>query len=217
MRLKEQMGWLNCSRCKLHEFRNKVVLGRGSRKAQIMFIGEGPGHEEDMSGEPFVGPSGDLLDKFLNVFEINRADVFIDNIVGCRPFVMDEGKKVTRKPANEEVLACKPRLQQSIYLVDPTIIVSLGGPALQALTGVGGITGAAGNVFETEVSGWYLDIHYPVYAMFHPAYILRQTPPGVKEKKTDERHPLRKTYKHFEDMLDTLRTLNKAYYGVETL
>lgn len=217
MNLKEQKGWLNCSKCALHETRNKVVLGRGSRNAKLMFIGEGPGSQEDALGKPFVGASGDLVDELFKVFNINRADVFIDNIVACWPFVMDSGRRVTRKPSTDEVSCCKQRIQQSIYLVDPTVIIALGDVALQSLCGVSGITKAAGEVFETKVPGWYTDVTYPVYAMFHPAYLLRQTPPDPKEKKPNTRHPLFKTNRHFEDMLGTLRMLDEAYFGIDAM
>jgi DNA polymerase len=214
----QQKGWLNCSKCPLHEKRNKVVLGRGNLNAKIMFVGEGPGYKEDKTGKPFVGPSGDLLDKYLGTFDLSRADVFVDNMVACWPYIIDEGteRKQTRKPSPDEMLACRERIQNSIYTVDPLVIVTLGAPALQGLAGEsGGILSMAGEVFETTVPGWYTDVAYPVYAMLHPAYLLRQTPPDPKEKKPDERHPVRRTYKHFEDMLETLGLLNEAYYGID--
>lgn len=486
--IKQQKGWLNCSKCPLHETRTKVVLGRGNPNAKIMFVGEGPGPKENDAGEPFVGPSGVMLNQFLETFDINRADIFLDNmvacfpsgtsvrakhtragysrhysgdlirivaggnelcgtpnhpiltttgmrplgsiekgdhVIGCRfrervgardpdikngpahiedvvgaisedgtghrvagthmdfhgdgiksdidivvpkrlltngvksssqkhrkesilkttsklqgvlkllrssygslvvllgrhagfcpgyscfagplplvrqgsslvpdnnslplppdgnaktadvltessptdpslirkrlealpadisvnkviekgvidfsghvynlstdcgwytagghivsncwPHITDvSGKRQTRKPSPEEMIACRDRIHQSIYVVDPIIVVSLGAPALQGLTGTStGIVSAAGDVYETKVPGWYVDVDYSVYAMLHPAYLLRQTPLKDKEKKPDEKHPIRRTFRHFEDMLETVGLLNEAYYGID--
>lgn len=217
-RIEQQKGWLTCSKCPLHETRTKVVLGRGNVDAKIMFVGEGPGPQENSRGVPFCGPSGDMLNQFLKNFDINRSDVFVDNMVACFPHIIEEGsgRKQARKPSPEEMAACRERIHHSIYTVDPLVIVTLGAPALQGLTGEAtGIISAAGQVFEASVRGWYTYIQYPVYAMFHPAYLLRQTPPDPKEKKPDERHPIRRTYKHFEDVLDILSALNEAYYGFD--
>lgn len=213
----QQKGWLSCSKCPLHETRTKVVLGHGNLNAKIMFIGEGPGPQEDKKGEPFIGPSGGMLNQFLETFDLDRADVFIDNMVACWPHIMEAGgRKQTRKPSPEEMLACRERIQNSIYTVDPLVVVTLGAPALQGLTGeTSGIVSVAGEVYETSVPGWYTNVEYPVYAMFHPAYLIRQTPPDPNEKKPDERHPIRRTYRHFEDMLETLGLLNEAYFGVD--
>lgn len=212
----QQVGWLTCTKCGLHKMRKQVVLGRGNLKAKIMFVGEGPGPTEDVRGEPFIGPAGDMLNQFLKVFDLNRADVFIDNTVACWPHVDTDGKNVTRKPSAEEALACSERIQHSIYTVDPQVIVTLGAPALQALTGEStGITAVAGEVFETAVPGWYTSVPYPVHAMFHPAYLLRQTPLDPNEKKPNEKHPIRRTYRHFEDMLQTLGLLHEAWFGVD--
>lgn len=215
----QQKGWLNCSKCPLHETRTKVVLGNGNLNAKIMFVGEGPGSQEDKKGEPFIGPSGDMLDKYLNTFDISRSDVFVDNIVGCWPHIIEiDGRRQTRKPSSEEILACRERIQESIYIVDPMVVITLGAPALQGLTGeTAGITSVAGDVYETTVPGWYIDVEYPVYAMFHPAYLLRQTPPDPKDKKPDKRHPSVRTFKHYEDVLETLGILNEAYYGIDTM
>jgi uracil-DNA glycosylase family 4 len=214
--IQQQKGWLNCSKCPLHESRDKVVLGRGNLNAKIMFIGEGPGPQEDKTGIPFCGPSGGMLDEIFNVFDINRSDVFLDNAVACFPHIQEDGRKQIRKPSQEEISACRDRLNISIYTVDPTIIVTLGASALQGLTGeTSGIVSVAGEVYETSIPGWYCNIEYPVYAMFHPSYLLRQTPPDPNEKKPNEKHPVRRTYKHFEDLLETIGMLSEAYYGVD--
>jgi DNA polymerase len=215
--IKSQASWRDCKECPLHKSRKNVVLGRGHIKASVMFVGEGPGKTEDEEGVPFAGPSGDLLNQFLSTFDLPRANVFVDNVVACWPYVVDSsGLKQTRKPQPSEMNACKMRLIESIYTVDPMVIVALGASALQGLTGeTGSIVANAGNIFEMSIPGWYIPVRYPVYAMMHPAYLLRQTPPDPKEKKPDERHPIRRTYKHFKDMLETVHILNEAYYGVD--
>jgi len=218
--IEAQKGWLNCSKCELHKTRGNVVLGHGNIHAKIMFVGEGPGSYEDKKGKPFVGPSGDMLDKFLKTFDINRSDVFVDNIVACFPHIIESetGRRQIRKPSTDEIAACRERIQHSIYTVDPMLVVTLGASALQGLTGeTGGIISVAGEVFEATVKGWYVHVQYPVYAMLHPAYLLRQTPPDPNEKKPDERHPVRRTFKHFEDFLETLGILNEAYYGIDMI
>lgn len=218
--IKNQKGWLSCKKCPLHKTRENVVLGQGNLNAKIMFVGEGPGMTENTEGEPFIGASGNMLDDFMKVFDIHRSDVFIDNVVGCWPHTVEEGGKIkkTRKPSREEISACIERIQHSIYVVDPIVIVALGASALRALTGeTAGITSAAGEIYEATIRGWYTHIQYSVYAMFHPAYILRQTPPDPNEKSPDEKHPLRKTYKHFEDMLETISLLDEAYYGLDNM
>lgn len=217
--IQSQKGWLHCSKCPLHKTRENVVLGRGNLNAKIMFVDEGPGPKEDKSGKPLVGPSSDLFDTFLSTFDIERSDVFIDNIVACWPHIIEDGgRRQTRKPSQEEILACRERIQHSIYTVDPMIIVALGASALQSLTGESaGIVSVAGEVFETRVPGWYTDVEYPVYATFRPEYLRKQTPLDPQAKKPDERHPIRRTYKNFKDMLDSLGLLNEAYYGVEMM
>lgn len=214
--LPQQKGWLQCSKCPLHKTRSHVVLGQGNHSAKVMVIGEGPGSQEDRTGTPFCGASGDMLDSLLDVFEINRGDLFIDNVVACWPFIVDNGRRISRKPSALEVRACKERVEHAIYSVDPYVVIALGGAALQALTGVStGITQAAGEVFEVEVPGWYAPVKYSVYATFHPAYILRQTPPSQSEKKVNEKHPLYKLYTHFEDVMESVGFLEEAYIGIE--
>ena len=110
---------LSCVRCPLSETRTKLVFGVGNVRSRIMFIGEGPGEQEDLSGEPFVGPAGKLLDIELKLIGLDRKDVYIANIVKCRP-------PHNRDPRPEEREACIGWLQQQIALIDPKIIVCLG-------------------------------------------------------------------------------------------
>ncbi len=113
---------MNCQDCQLCKFRNNVVVGSGNMNADIMFVGEGPGHDEDIQGLPFVGPAGQLLTKMINAIELDRKDVYIANIVKCRP-------PQNRVPLEEEALACIPKLRAQVALVSPKIIVCLGATA----------------------------------------------------------------------------------------
>lgn len=108
-----------CEKCGLHTTRNNVVFGVGRENADIMFIGEGPGEQEDLQGEPFVGAAGKLLDDMLSIIDVNRTNCYIANIVKCRP-------PMNRDPKDEEQDACIGYLQKQIQLVDPAIIVCLG-------------------------------------------------------------------------------------------
>ena len=109
----------NCTQCSLCEKRTNVVFGVGNPHADIMFIGEGPGEQEDLKGEPFVGPAGMLLDDMLSIIDLDRSKVYIANIVKCRP-------PRNRDPFEEEQLACLDYLRQQVALVKPKIVVCLG-------------------------------------------------------------------------------------------
>ena len=108
-----------CTRCALCETRKNVVFGVGYRNADIMFVGEGPGEQEDLKGEPFVGPAGKLLDDMLSIIDLDRINIYIANIVKCRP-------PRNRDPLEEEQTACLDYLRQQVSLVKPKIIVCLG-------------------------------------------------------------------------------------------
>ncbi len=110
---------LQCEKCSLHSTRHNVVFGVGRQNADIMFIGEGPGEQEDLQGEPFVGAAGKLLDDMLSIIDVNRTNCYIANIVKCRP-------PMNRDPKDEEQDACIAYLQKQIELVSPAIIVCLG-------------------------------------------------------------------------------------------
>jgi len=117
-----------CTKCPLAQGRANAVPGEGSPQAKVMFVGEGPGAEEDKQARPFVGPAGKLLDELLLHAGLAREDVFITNIVKCRP-------PGNREPLPEEVAACKPYLISQIALIRPAVICPLGGPALKTLLG----------------------------------------------------------------------------------
>lgn len=148
-----------CHRCDLGATRTHAVVGRGNPQAPILIVGEGPGQNEDETGLPFVGKAGQLLDKILESVKLTEADVFIGNIVKCRP-------PGNRTPTQEEMDACRPYLLEQIRLVDPQIILLAGASAVRGLIGdKRGITKIRGEWIE-----WQGRLCMPV---FHPAYLLR--------------------------------------------
>jgi uracil-DNA glycosylase len=148
-----------CQRCGLGTTRTHAVIGRGNPQADIMIVGEGPGQNEDETGIPFVGKAGQLLDKILESVRLTEEDVFICNIVKCRP-------PGNRTPAVEEMDACRPYLMEQIRLVDPKIILLTGASAVRGITGdKRGITKIRGEWME-----WDDRLCMPI---FHPAYLLR--------------------------------------------
>ena len=161
--LRNEIG--DCVRCKLSKNRNSIVFGEGNPGAKIMFIGEGPGREEDMQGRPFVGEAGMLLTKLIEKMSLGdvglkRGDVYIANIVKCRP-------PMNRDPEEDEVTSCRGFIERQIEIIHPEVIVTLGRIALQTLLKRQDlkITAVRGNFFD------YKGI--PVMPTFHPAYLLR--------------------------------------------
>lgn len=161
-----------CTACALHSGRRQTVFGVGNPRADWMFVGEGPGEEEDRRGEPFVGRAGKLLDAMLRAMELDRTVVYIANIVKCRP-------PNNRNPGLEEAAACIPYLKRQIELIAPRLIVALGAVAAQRL-------------LETDrpVGAMRGKLHYaahlqpPVLVTYHPAYLLRS--PGQKGKAWED-------------------------------
>ena len=152
-------GIKECKKCKLHSTRNNIVFGVGNREADLMFIGEGPGADEDVQGEPFVGKAGKLMDKAFIGLGIKREEVYIANIVKCRP-------PQNRNPEKDEALACIDYLRAQVILVKPKIIVLLGSVALKNILGEEyGITASRGKWIE---KGGIL--YMPTW---HPAALLR--------------------------------------------
>ena len=179
--------WMGCERCGLHRGRKHLVFGSGNPRADILIIGEGPGEDEDNVGDPFVGQSGDVLNSFLDGAHINRnRDCYISNVVCCRPWIeVDDprirgGKrKENRKPSREEREACRPRLLELIYIVDPLIIVAMGKVANSAITSASAnITAIRGRLQTAEFEGRHRPIRYPVMPVFHPAFLLRNPAQG---------------------------------------
>ena len=156
-----------CSRCGLCQGRTHAVPGVGDHKARWLFVGEGPGHQEDAQGEPFVGPAGKLLDNMLRALGLARgANPYIANIVKCRP-VGAEGRD--RPPTADEVGACMPYLERQIDLIQPDVIVALGQTAAVALLGL---------PTNTSLASLREEVHdradIPLIATYHPAYLLRE-------------------------------------------
>ncbi len=149
-----------CSACRLCERRTQAVAGVGDRDADWLFVGEGPGAEEDLRGEPFVGQAGKLLDSMLSAIGLDRQhDVYIANAVKCRP-------PGNRTPEADEMTVCQPYLERQIELIRPRIIVALGRPAAQTLLGSEvKISAARGQLFSHR--------GVPVVVTYHPAYLLR--------------------------------------------
>jgi DNA polymerase len=148
----------SCTRCRLSQGRTQVVYGVGNPDADLMFIGEGPGFHEDRQGEPFVGAAGQLLNRMLAEIQIPRSDVYINNVVMCRP-------PGNRDPLPDETDACKPWLDERIALIDPVVIVTLGNWATRyVLGGSASIGRVRGQRFPWEGR--------TVIPTFHPAAIL---------------------------------------------
>jgi len=155
----------DCTRCKLAGGRTNLVFGVGNPDADLMFVGEGPGHDEDLQAEPFVGRAGQLLTEIITKgMKLARADVYIANVVKCRP-------PNNRNPEPDEIASCMPFLQRQIEIVQPKVIVALGTFAAQTLLGV--------KTPITRMRGTWHDFRgTKVMPTFHPAYLLRT--PGDK-------------------------------------
>lgn len=159
----------NCMDCALCSSRKNVVFGEGSASAELMFIGEGPGFEEDRTGRAFVGPAGKLLDKIIAAMKLSREDVYITNIVKCHPMKdphLPDTRGNDRKPVSEEIAACMPYLMKQIELVTPKIICALGASASCALLNV--------NEPISSLRGRFYDYNnIKLIPTYHPAAILR--------------------------------------------
>jgi uracil-DNA glycosylase len=154
-----------CRKCELGSIRKNAVPGEGNTSARIMFVGEAPGADEDTQGRPFVGRAGQLLDKIIAACGLKRQDVYIGNILKCRP-------PENRDPKPEEIIACIPYLQRQIELINPEIIVALGAHAAKTLLDTPKAIGQLRGMFHEYVPGLG---HKPIKLMptFHPAYLLR--------------------------------------------
>jgi DNA polymerase len=166
-----------CTRCELHNTRTKTAFARGNPDSELVFIGEGPGTQEDLQGEPFVGPAGQLLDKMIAAMGYGRDDVYVMNVVKCRASEKLNPKK-DRKPEPHEMEACRPFFDRQLELLNPKVIVALGATAVQGITGVTmGITRMRGTwrLFKGRI---------PLMPTFHPAYLLRS--PEKKREVWDD-------------------------------
>lgn len=150
----------DCKRCRLSEARTNIVFGEGNINADLMFVGEGPGQDEDQTGRPFVGRAGQLLTKIIEAMKLKREDVYIANIVKCRP-------PGNRTPVDDEIMTCSPFLMSQISMIKPKVIVALGSPATCTLLNE--------KIKITAIRGTFYDWKDGIKLMptFHPAYLLR--------------------------------------------
>jgi uracil-DNA glycosylase family 4 len=161
--IKEEIG--DCTRCKLHEGRTNIVFGEGNPKARLVFVGEGPGRDEDIQGQPFVGRAGQLLTKIINAMGLKRSDVYICNVVKCRP-------PANRTPEQDEIATCRQFLIKQLRAIDPAVIVCLGSIAAQSVLNTKRKLGELRGSFHTYG-------HARLMVTYHPAALLRN--PGFKK------------------------------------
>ena len=168
--LRETLG--DCKRCKLCEKRNKIVFGEGNPQAKVVFVGEGPGAEEDRTGRPFVGAAGELLTKMIEACGWKREEVYICNVVKCRP-------PQNRDPMPDEVASCRPFLEGQLEALRPQVIVTLGKPATSTLL--------ERPVAITQLRGhWQSWRGIPLMPTYHPAYLLRNYTRKTRQEVWDD-------------------------------
>jgi DNA polymerase len=173
--IREDLG--DCERCGLCRERQNIVFGEGSPRAKVVFVGEGPGAEEDRTGRPFVGRAGELLDKMISSVGWRREDVYICNVVKCRP-------PGNRDPQNEEVAACRRFLERQLRSIRPLVIVTLGKPASSTLLGR--------PVAITKTRGiWQEWEGIPLMPTYHPAYLLRSYTRETRQAVWDDLRAVR--------------------------
>lgn len=156
-RIREDLG--ECTRCRLHKRRTNIVFGVGNPRAELVFVGEGPGHDEDVQGLPFVGRAGKLLTQMIEAMGLERDDVYICNVVKCRP-------PENRKPEGDEIATCSPYLFRQLEVIGPKAIVCLGGVAAQTLLGTR-------DPISRYRGVWFDFRNAKLLATYHPAYLLR--------------------------------------------
>lgn len=230
--LQLHQAWYNCQACGLCQERTNTVYGYGNPDAQLMVVGEAPGETEDRYGVPFIGAAGQLLDLYLGqvswredvqiiidhingskkqadkddnrrqLREILLGDTYFTNIVMCRP-------PENRDPIPKEIEACKPRLLEQIYTVDPVLIVAAGRIATEALIGKKvAITQARGELFDVEFTGRIHPLRYPVLAVLHPSYLLRRN--DFRQKGGEGQ----KTYNDFVRSMNLIDRYNESHYDM---
>jgi len=162
--IRNELG--DCRRCKLHQTRRNIVFGEGNENAKLMFIGEGPGYDEDVQGRPFVGKAGQLLTKIIQSMHLQREEVYIANIIKCRP-------PQNRNPEPDEIKSCSPFVLKQISAIQPRVICALGTFSAQTLLKTTAkITALRGRVYPLDSTR--------VIPTYHPAFLLRNP-----EKKKD--------------------------------
>lgn len=168
-----------CTKCRLCETRTRTVFGQGNPAARLVFVGEAPGFDEDKQGLAFVGKAGQLLTKMIEAMGLTRDDVYICNVIKCRP-------PNNREPAADEILSCSPYLREQLCIIEPEVIVALGSPAAKTLLNtaqsIGKLRGSFHEYFFSGVTGEGPCI--PLMPTYHPAYLLRS--PDEKRKSWDD-------------------------------
>lgn len=214
--LQELYGdWQHCQRCGLCKpvgrHRHHVVFGEGNPDARVVIVGEAPGEQEDITGSPFSGRSGEVLDMLLDSCNSNRDEVFILNILGCRP-TEDADPRQNRKPTKDEVKACLLRVHRIIEIVDPYVVIMLGTTAMKTLTEEKkNLTAVArGSMFALDVvtEGQMLELTRPGFATFHPSFLLRG---GLT---TEDGGDLHKTYLVFQKAFRMADMYAELYHGI---
>jgi DNA polymerase len=174
--VKKELG--DCKRCKLHSHRRNIVFGTGNPEARLVFVGEGPGGDEDIQGKPFVGRAGQLLTKIINSIDLTREDVYIANIIKCRP-------PQNRNPQPDEIKACEPFLLKQLDAIKPKIICALGTFATQTLL--------ATDEKISRLRGRFITFrNAKLIATFHPAFLLRS--PQRKRDVWEDMKKIREEY-----------------------
>jgi len=177
--VREELG--DCRRCKLHSTRTNIVFGAGNPRALLVFVGEGPGRDEDLQGKPFVGLAGQLLTKIIQSIQLTREEVYIANIIKCRP-------PGNRNPEPDEIRACEPFLIKQLQAIRPKLICALGTFAAQTLLKT-----------EERISLLRGRFHpyqgIPVMPTYHPAYLLRN--PQFKRDVWEDMKKIKKEYDRF--------------------
>lgn len=168
-----------CTKCSLAESRTQTVFGQGHPAARLVFVGEAPGYEEDKQGLAFVGRAGQLLTRMISAMGLTRDEVFICNVLKCRP-------PNNRDPLADEILACGPHLRQQLAIIEPEVLVALGAPAaktlLSTVQSIGRLRGRFHEYYLSGVAGEGPCI--PLMPTYHPAYLLRN--PAEKRKAWDD-------------------------------
>ncbi|MDY7032828.1 MAG: uracil-DNA glycosylase [Thermodesulfobacteriota bacterium] len=168
----------DCKRCKLHSGRRNIVFGTGNESAKLVFVGEAPGRDEDIQGEPFVGKAGQLLTRIINAIRLSRNDVYIANIIKCRP-------PGNRDPEQDEIAACEPFLIKQIQVINPDIICALGAFAAQTLLRT--------TQKISDLRGRFHDYQgTKLIPTYHPAYLLRN--PYFKRHVWEDMQMIQKEY-----------------------
>ena len=209
-------AYFECEKCPvLCRNRNMVVFGAGEADADLMIIGEAPGWKEDQEGTPFIGPPGELLNQALTEAGFQRKQIYVTNTVLCRPSTVDEGQDGKIKLKHRELFpvekeACRPRLLEEIYLVDPKLILLLGKHASELVTRAS-MKNAVGAMYSFEVPGRIEGnvLEYNAIVTYHPAAILRESTVRTSGSKAE------KLFQHIKFACDIIRTGNTIQSGVD--